>query len=771
MRSILMLYFVFLSLFLWMENSGSCNPVNFISPENPISMPGGLEAESPVLTFLSDNQMVLAWREITPQGDAIYGATGSLPSPELKSIRLSTVSGLEGDPFLCREKNERVWLIWAAKRDNHWGVYGRLYSKGHWESEKELYVLKDKEAVGLYQPSAAVDSLGNLWFAWEEIYPDLRSVIHLGLYAEGAALKLFTVPEKDFPNGRHPFMTLDQEDFPWLALDVMEENRQRDVYLLKLEDRKSFVSHRVTEHPGTDICPSLAVDSQNRIWLAWMSDRKQEGGYWSQARWFYLRCWDGHQFLEPMEEPHGKDLTKSGPEQSFEFPLIKIDSSGRIWITGRPSQGFYAQYYEDRHWSPLISLSNPENWGGRGKYLQGDFDGEDNLWVTRRDIRNNLLQKIPSPSGKALSPCLKPVNQEESNQSPLRVKKRKFSEVGEYHLYFGDLHTQSWVSDGVGLPEEMYEHSRDRYGFDFAALTDHEDFVQNRISPFEWEYIKSMAKHYHQPGSFVTFAACEWTDARYPKGAGHKNLYFLQDDPPLFYHSLGRSTHTQGLYECLRPWGGIAIPHHIGWTGVDWENLDSEMTPVVEIVSAHGAYEYMGNLPVNHRGGIKGCFIQDGWKKGLKFGVIGGSDTHGLAWHHGVSRKEDSNLTGLAGVWVKDLTRESIMEALKSRRCYATSGVPIYVDFRINHKLMGETLTLDAYPTLSFQVLGTSTLDYVYLLRDGEIIYASGGDGKNAKGDYLDTDVKDGNHYYTLRVVQKDGEMAWSSPVWVEWKK
>jgi len=56
--------------------------------------------------------------------------------------------------------------------------------------------------------------------------------------------------------------------------------------------------------------------------------------------------------------------------------------------------------------------------------------------------------------------------------------------------------------------------------------------------------------------------------------------------------------------------------------------------PLVEIISVHGAFEFMGNKPIPHRGGKKDCFVQDGLARGLRFGIVGGSDSHGLIWHH-----------------------------------------------------------------------------------------------------------------------------------------
>ncbi|MCS7227579.1 MAG: DUF3604 domain-containing protein, partial [Endomicrobia bacterium] len=215
--------------------------------------------------------------------------------------------------------------------------------------------------------------------------------------------------------------------------------------------------------------------------------------------------------------------------------------------------------------------------------------------------------------------------------------------------------------------------------------------------------------------------------------------------------------------------------HHIGWTGVDWENHDEYAQPVYEIISAHGVYEFFGNLPISHRGGMKGMFAQDGWKKGLVFGVVGGSDSHGLLYHHGISSKRDPYKGGLTAVLCERLTREQVLNALRQRRCYATSGEKIFVDFRINRfNVMGSKISVNKPPIIYVYARGTNKIAYVYLIRNNEVIYYSGKDldsGYASRIEFKDDEIPVGNNYYYVRVVQEDNEIAITSPIWVEYKK
>lgn len=334
-------------------------------------------------------------------------------------------------------------------------------------------------------------------------------------------------------------------------------------------------------------------------------------------------------------------------------------------------------------------------------------------------------------------------------------------------IFFGDLHTHSWMSDGAGDADEVYTRSRDRYGYDFVALTDHDVENGNILLPSEWAYLILMANFFNQPHRFVTFIAYEWTSPAYPRGAGHRNIYF-PDEGPLF-NSASDAPDTKTLFELTKEFGALAVPHHIGWTGTDWHNHDPEVQRAVEIVSVHGAFEAPGNEPIPARAELSGMFVRDGLMRGLRFGLIGGSDGHGFSWHYGVSRKEDVWRTGLTGIHVKSLERAVLHSALMSRLSFATSGAGMAVWFYADSAPMGSEIEVDEPPEFDIKVQGTHPLRDVYMIRDGEVLEQFPGDGKKFEISLKDNPTP-GDHFYYIRAVQKNGEVAWSSPIWVNLK-
>ncbi len=66
-------------------------------------------------------------------------------------------------------------------------------------------------------------------------------------------------------------------------------------------------------------------------------------------------------------------------------------------------------------------------------------------------------------------------------------------------------------------------------------------------------------------------------------------------------------------------------------------------------------------------------------------------------------------------------------------------------------------------------VLGTGSLASVEILRGPEVVHTQRPTGSDARFKWQDANPPDGGKavYYYVRVQQKDGNMAWGSPIWV----
>ncbi len=70
---------------------------------------------------------------------------------------------------------------------------------------------------------------------------------------------------------------------------------------------------------------------------------------------------------------------------------------------------------------------------------------------------------------------------------------------------------------------------------------------------------------------------------------------------------------------------------------------------------------------------------------------------------------------------------------------------------------------------LHVKVLGTGAIECIDVIKDGKFVFQSRPGAEAVEFDYTDTAVATGQSWYYVRVIQKDRNMAWSSPIWVKY--
>ena len=332
-------------------------------------------------------------------------------------------------------------------------------------------------------------------------------------------------------------------------------------------------------------------------------------------------------------------------------------------------------------------------------------------------------------------------------------------------LLYGDLHDHTEISQcnrrGDLTPDDNYAHNRDIHRLDFAAVTDH----GYNITPAIWRLTGKTARYNHDPGRFVTFLGEEWTSTNekkspeHPEGYyGHRNLIFADPYFPRWFNARDDGTPAQ-IWADLRKDNAnfVQIPHQLADTGnvpTDWNFVDEVAQPVAEIFQARESYEYEGS-PRQAKNTISGHFIQDAWAKGIVIGVIASPD-------HGGGK-------GKACIYAPERTREAILDAIRARHTYGTTCAKIFLDFRVNGRLMGEKLPGHEGKPVTIQVRaeGAGDIERIDICRNNEFVFTREIGGPAAEFEYKDEDPPAGPTYYYARVVQVDQELAWSSPVWL----
>ena len=114
-------------------------------------------------------------------------------------------------------------------------------------------------------------------------------------------------------------------------------------------------------------------------------------------------------------------------------------------------------------------------------------------------------------------------------------------------------------------------------------------------------------------------------------------------------------------------------------------------------------------------------------------------------------------------------------DALYDRRCYGTTGARIVLDVRLGDAIMGSIVECDesdprlARRSLRVCVAGTDWIRTVDVLKNNEVVHTHRPRSDAAEFVYEDTLDRppSSRDWYYIRVLQADGNMAWSSPIWI----
>lgn len=158
--------------------------------------------------------------------------------------------------------------------------------------------------------------------------------------------------------------------------------------------------------------------------------------------------------------------------------------------------------------------------------------------------------------------------------------------------------------------------------------------------------------------------------------------------------------------------------------------------------------------PIVDFGKFKAGTYQNALELGRKLGVFASSD-------------HISQHVSYGGVFCKEFDREGIIEGFDARRTIAATD-KIYLNFTCNGDLLGSEIVTEEDPKLWLRVDGTAKLKRVTIVRNEKNwkVYEEIGRTTLEK-DVTDEKMLKGENRYYIRVEQEDGNMAWSSPVWV----
>lgn len=360
------------------------------------------------------------------------------------------------------------------------------------------------------------------------------------------------------------------------------------------------------------------------------------------------------------------------------------------------------------------------------------------------------------------------------------------------HLYWGALHGESERMDSTENIENCLRHFRDDRAANFFSSSPFES--QEETSNEIWKLITQNLTEFDEADRFTTFLGFQWVGK--PKEEGIRQFIYTKDGKQILRAKDQKYSSLKKIYKLFSPKELLSIPCWTMAKGYEYnfDEFNPEFERVVEIYNSWGSSECTkkeGNeIPISAdvKAGIQETgegSIQKALQRNLRFGfVAGGLDDRGI-YADLYENDQVQYPPGLTAIIANEHTKSSLAEALYNRSCYATTGERMIVGLYLAGFPMGSEVSTATKPGLrvnrhlSGYVAGTSQIVKLEIIRNGKVIKTFDGDNYWMNFTYDDMtpldkvviDAKDKKPpfvYYYIRVTQEDGNVAWSSPIWVD---
>ena len=748
-----------------------------------VSDPSGF-ADAPSMARAADGSLYLSWLSFRDGADTLQVARFGTGEHAVEKLGQWQVLGGRNAYVLgpkVVEAGDRALVVYAAEENGDWDIFAVPCSP---EGPEQPIALTRDKGVDI-KPAAAWRD-GSLWLAWESNRNGCRQVFAASV--RGGKVSLAEAVSPDDVSSYSPTLAILESGEVCVAWHSFRESNY-DVFLRRRSPEGTWgQERRLTRAPSIDR-NALLVAHGGELWLVYEN---------AQTSTYHIGTTNHRRLIAARVEPDGlkapKDYRHSLLYGRCEGPSACFDASGRLWLAclrpRLPRAGWdaFLTCLNGSRWLPPSPLSASKGMdrppalvvdGGRAfvAFQVGDLPPTWRHVPKPAETHSQiLLTSLDLTAPPAVPMDLGPLDEpdEPFEAGTLRLARGEDAPTPSIQyggktlkLFYGDLHEHTEVSvcNRVGDQsiDESYQHMRDIARYDFACITDH-GYNQ---TPYLWATAAKLARANGDPDRFLTFLGQEWTssfekyDDKHPYGYyGHRNLILADLHFPRWWNANNGQTPAE-LWAELKEMKAnfVHIPHQLADTGnvpTDWTFHDEAIQPVAEIFQARGSYEYPDAPRAAKRSTPKrGCYLQDAWASGIVIGVIASPD-HGGGY-------------GKAAVYAPELTREAVLDAIRARHTYGTTAAKISLDFRVNGRLMGEkTAATDGKPVVcTIRVVCPAEIDRIEVCRSNEFIFRNEPGARSAEVTFVDEKPLAGRSYYYVRVIQKDGEIAWSSPVWL----
>ena len=358
----------------------------------------------------------------------------------------------------------------------------------------------------------------------------------------------------------------------------------------------------------------------------------------------------------------------------------------------------------------------------------------------------------------------------------------------KYQHYFGQLHSHTQYSDGAGTLTDALRYVENlpaSANVQFVAFTDHSNYFDSSSSPNEeaalynaslvkdsdashsWKTYKDTIAKFNEDnaGSMVAIGGFEMT---WSGGPGHINTFNTPGIVSRNNKTLNNKTDDAGMkayYALLSQAEGatsISQFNHPGTTFGNFKDfnywdpvIDSRMY-MVEVGNGEGAIGAGGYYPSYEQ------YIM-ALDKGWHLAPTNNQDNHKGKWGN-ANDARDVILTD-------DFSEQGIYEAIRALRMYATEDKNLELTYTVNGLMMGSSITevpdkLNIEVTVNDPDASDSIAKVEVVANSGKVAYTWDNAAQLGSGK-LSATLDPSYSYYFIRVTQKDGDLAVTSPVWV----
>ena len=703
-------------------------------------------AHQPCLAARVDGIMSVTWNEPVEGGWEVRSAQVDTKNNTLVNEEVVFSSTNLCLPPTAAYLGNQLWVAWAGVCGENIKIHVSRKIDGQWEHLGSV----SKDGIDCFRPQLAAYE-GGIYLAWDQ-YSNKSYEVVLAEYKSGS----FDV-----------LQTLSRKNERWLCPKVIAAP-DGGVYLTwvvlkEVIDDLGIIDHfpfaMVAKYQNGSL--NILLDKENTVDQRIVADFRD--GLLAS------KIYKGHVGLR--RNPFLSICDKNQLWCLWELRKETLGSDVVGYFTGR-------KLLDDGSWSRLevfcdrgYCYSIADNFTGKElpiTFLKFEAEGLDVIKTDFVDMDNSKPYFIDNSRWNRWR--FEAVTPEQSYSQKVESKD------AEYHLFWADTHCHSNFSpDADGEFDELVHFGRDVAGLDALCIIDNDYYPHKALTEAEWRIQQEFSRHFTHEGEFVLFSGYEFTYHRsdLDPDFNHRCVIYPRPGGRLLRRIDPSSNTDFKMIAELKKTDGMAYPHHC-----TYELVDGDVEWNVEVCSSWRVCLEETDFTIQQL------------KKGKRIGFVGSSDTH----------RAVPGLGGaMTGLYAKDLSRESLFDAYRNRRCIATQGAKVLIDFRVNETFIGSQATVQEAPKIEATVKAHSQIEFVEIVRDGRAIHRETCEGCSLNICFVDEELSEGEHFYFLRVklvgdpsfniegnpktnpripfsqdsryphnlARARGVFAWTSPIWI----